>query len=129
MVSDQKKVICYLQTDLAACTIGADSYNTSKIGEDERVAMVKTMEIRKLFKDLSNPSAQVDSDVIDETLDDLDQSVSNQDPTGFVLDLNGTLDSKTDNYYLIKVLNKGPIHSLANTQFKGIFLTDDLESL
>lgn len=117
-VSDQRKVMCYLQTDLAACTVGADSYNTSNIGEDERIAMLKTMEIRKLFKDSNGPST-ADNDVIDETLDDIDQSLS-QDPTGFVLDLNGTWDSKAENYYLIKVLNKGSIHSLANTQFKGI---------
>ena len=93
-------------------------YNPSEINEGDRISLIKTFEIMKVFDKSIDPSTAV-SDVINDTIEEGNQS-EEKDLDGFVFDVNSNENGQSGYfYYLVKVLNKGSVHSLANTQFKG----------
>ena len=108
----ERKVIFCVQTDLSKCLISVDSHMSlidpnQILYEESRVSLLKTFELKKCFAQPTESNGQHKS-IINETLDDLNCRV-------FKLDSNEKADG---NFYLIKVVQKFQIHSLANTQFK-----------
>ena len=70
-----------------------------------------------MFSVTSVHKAEVINKKVNETLEACSSDSLNESLNGFVLDLKKI--RPPDNYYLMKVVNIGSIHSLANTQYYG----------
>jgi len=119
-----EKVIFYLQADLSQCYVNLKEQFELKLGElneDLSISLLKTQELIRMFKCKQVNSSVVDiSDIIDETLEEnYEDEVADMadSQTLYKLDLNR--HRLSDYFYLIRVLNKGPVQSMARSTLQG----------
>lgn len=107
-----QKNIFYLQINFSNCifrTLNSkelDLFQLNILNEECRVSYIITKELIRLY--CTSISQIVVNDTIEESLD------QETETSRYKVDL----DDKSNFHYLIKIINLGPLHSLANTQLK-----------
>jgi len=119
---NKEKIIFYLQTEFSQCQLNLKNefkFKLNELNEDLSISILKTQELIKQFKckDM-NSSINDMSDVINETLEENDNLMDCQ--SNYKLDLDKNKSSEY--FYLIKIVNKDPVQSMARSTLKGLLL-------
>ncbi len=113
--NEYKRFIC-IQTNLLECKINIETVSLlSHNNADCRLALSKTTQLNKLF--YVEQKALTSETLIDDTFDETNPIFD------AIFELNEN-ELKMSHFYLFKVLNKGCIYTMSNTQFQAKLRAD-----